>query len=142
MRRFRLRLSHGRRPRPAVRRALGLWGVLGGARLQTPSPLPPGAGAGGALLRGPNFVSSLRRTLGGRRAARPPRRRPRRRLGYRPLHRPAGDTGATPRPPVLGLGERLLRPVFHPRPRLPGAPALRGALLGGGRLGGGRAPGG
>jgi len=130
LRRLRLRFSHGRRPRPRVRRALGLWGVLGAGRLRTPSPLPPGAGAAGSLLSGPNFSSSLRRTLGGRRVQRPRKWRLRRLRSHKRLHRPRRGARPTPPRPALGLGG-LLRPAFRPR-RLSGRGAgggLRGGLL-------------
>ena len=134
LRRLYVPLQHQSRPRGAVRRALGLWEILGGAPARTPSPLPPGQRGEGALISGPNMATSARRTFGGGRPRRPRRRRPRRTRAYRAFPRPRPPLpGQRPRgaKPLVGLGERLLRPAFRPRRRggaaQPGS--LEGALL-------------
>ncbi len=126
-RRLRLRVGHAPRPRASVRRALGLWETLSVGRLKVPQPLPQSLGIAGSLLRGPNLALSLRRTLGGRRAARPRLRRLRRLRAYRALrHGPWG--GHDQVAPAVGLGERLLRRLFRSRRQRRGA--FAGALMG------------
>ena len=130
LRRLYTPLEHRPRPRGAVRRALGLWEILGGGASRTPSPLPPGQRGEGALISGPNMATGARRTFGGGRPRRPRRHRPRRTRAYRAFPRPPlrGNRLRGPKP-LVGLGERLLRPAFRPRRRR-GAPQPRGVEVG------------